>query len=158
MLLTVRGKKSRTASPLPAATVDKTLVSSMPKTTAPLAKRAILPVSSEITREPTSNSSLNDSRNLVPATGGSDSDVAKPKRPQHILRKRRARHVASGLALARALMASEDIAIGIWMKKGVCVFFFCVGLGFKEPESGLWWQNVEGFKVRFGVSRCILPF
>ena len=42
------GKKSRAASPLDEATVERTLVSSMDITTAPLANRAILPVSKVI--------------------------------------------------------------------------------------------------------------
>lgn len=67
MLRTVRGRKSRIASPLAAAIVERTTVSSIPKTTAPLAKRAISPVSSVIKREPISNSSLKVSSTLVPA-------------------------------------------------------------------------------------------
>lgn len=61
----MRGKKSLTASPLAEQTVDSTLVSSMPKTTAPLAKRAIFPVSNVIKRDPISNSSLKVSSTLV---------------------------------------------------------------------------------------------
>lgn len=74
----MRGKKSRTASlALEAVTVERTLVFSIAKTTAALAKRAILPVSSVITLEPISNCSVKVSRCLV---------VAK-------VRKRKARHV-----------------------------------------------------------------
>lgn len=73
-LHTVRGKKSRRPSPFAEQTVERTLVSSIPNTTAPLANRAILPVSKVITRDPISNSSLNDSRILVLETGGSESD------------------------------------------------------------------------------------
>lgn len=90
---TVRGKKSRTESPLAEVTVDRTLVSSMPKTTEPLANRAIFPVSSVIRRDPISNSSLKVSRTLVPATGGSGSEDAKPRRPLQMVRKPSARHV-----------------------------------------------------------------
>lgn len=118
---TVRGKKSRTASPLAEATVDKTLVSSMPKTAAPLANRAILPVSNVIKRDPISNSSLKVSRTLVrAATVVSGSSCcwdweAKPMRPQQMVRKPRLLHVRkwgmeekSGFALeAMDAMATE---------------------------------------------------
>lgn len=53
--------------------MDKTLVSSTAKTTAPFAKRATLPVSSVIFREPISNSSENVSRIFFPATVASES-------------------------------------------------------------------------------------
>lgn len=69
----MRGKKSRAPSPLADATVERTFVSSMAKTTAPLANRAIFPVSSVIERDPISNSSLNVSRTFVPVTGFSES-------------------------------------------------------------------------------------
>jgi len=89
----VRGKKSRGESVLAQVTVERTLVSSMPRTTEPLAKRAIFPVSNETTRDPTSNSSLNDSKILVPAeTGESGTDGAKPRRPEQMVRNPRARH------------------------------------------------------------------
>lgn len=115
----MRGKKSRTESPLEEVTVDKTLVSSMPKTTAPLAKRAILPVSRVIRREPISNSSLKVSRTLVPATdgagvGGAGSHGAKPRRPLQMVRNPRARHVRNGGRLFRSgwvLVANEDIEL-----------------------------------------------
>ena len=93
----MRGKKSRTESPLEEVTVESTLVSSIPKTTEPLANRAILPVSKVIKREPISNSSLKVSRNLVPAveTGGSGSgsEGAKPRRPLQMVRNPKDRHV-----------------------------------------------------------------
>lgn len=94
--------------------MDKTLVSSMPKTTAPFAKRAILPVSRVIKRDPISNSSLKVSRTLVPATGGycSGSEEAKPRRPLQMVRKPRARHVRKLGREVRSgwdLVANEDI-------------------------------------------------
>lgn len=93
----MRGKKSRTESPLEEVTVESTLVSSIPKTTEPLANRAILPVSKVIKREPISNSSLKVSRNFVPAveTGGSGSgsEGAKPRRPLQMVRNPKDRHV-----------------------------------------------------------------
>lgn len=55
---TVRGKKSRAPSPLAEATVERTLVSPILITTDPLANLAILPVSMEMMRDPTSKSSL----------------------------------------------------------------------------------------------------
>lgn len=97
---TVRGKKSRAASPLDEATVERTLVSSMAKTTEPLANLAIFPVSRVILRDPISNSSANVSRTFLPATGGvsasandGDVDGAKPIRPLQIVRKPNLRHV-----------------------------------------------------------------
>jgi hypothetical protein len=66
MKITVRGKKSaRAVSSLEQETVERILVSSIVKTTAPLVNRAILPVSRLMIRLPTSNSSLKVSRNLV---------------------------------------------------------------------------------------------
>ncbi|KAL6960571.1 hypothetical protein U1Q18_038334, partial [Sarracenia purpurea var. burkii] len=99
---TVRGKKSRTESPLAEATVERTLVSSIARTTAPLAKRAIFPVSNVIFRDPISNSSVNVSRTFVPATGvsksdgdcDSDGDGAKPIRPLQIVRNPIPLHVS----------------------------------------------------------------
>lgn len=54
----MRGKKSRAPSPLAEATVERTLVSPILITTDPLANLAILPVSMEMMRDPTSKSSL----------------------------------------------------------------------------------------------------
>lgn len=86
----------------------------MPTTTAPLANRAILPVSNVIRRDPISNSSLKDSRTLVPATGGHESEDANPSLPLQMVRNPRARHVRKcgkdtrrGFALA--LLAIADI-------------------------------------------------
>lgn len=109
ILHTVRGKKSRLPSLLDEATVERTLVSSMAITTAPLANRAILPVSKLIKRDPTSNSSLKVSRTLVPGTGVcsdvDDDEDAKPRRPLQIVRYRRDLHVRySGSELMRRLL------------------------------------------------------
>lgn len=120
ILHTVSGKKSRAASPLDDATVERTLVSSMDITTAPLANRAILPVSKVIERDPISNSSLKVSRTFIPGTGicsemDGDED-AKPRWPLQIVRYRRDLHVRySGsdvrrgfLLLAMPAMAMES--------------------------------------------------
>lgn len=78
----MRGKKSlRVVSPLAEVTVERTLVFSMDKTTAPFAKRAILPVSRVMRRLPISNSSVKVSRNLVPPL------------PEQIVRRLKWRHV-----------------------------------------------------------------
>lgn len=79
---TVRGKKSRTPSPFDDATVERSLVSSIPITTAPLANLAIFPVSSVIKRDPISNSSVNVSRTFRPGEGvsGSAADGSDMKR------------------------------------------------------------------------------
>lgn len=101
---TVRGKKSRTPSPLDEATVERTLVSSMAITTAPLANRAIFPVSKEIKRDPISNSSVNVSRTFVPATGASESgtdDDMNPMRPLQMLRNPNLLHVRNAGTDAR---------------------------------------------------------
>lgn len=74
--------------------MDRTLVSSMPNTTAPLANRAIFPVSNVIRRDPISNSSLNVSRTLVLETGVSESageveiDGARMRRPVVMVRRK----------------------------------------------------------------------
>lgn len=100
----MRGKKSRGESVLAQVTVERTLVWSMPRTTDPFAKRAIFPVSKETTRDPTSNSSLKDSKILVPAEAGeSGLDGAKPRRPEQMVRKPKARH-------ARKLGRDVDLA------------------------------------------------
>ena len=102
---TVRGKKSPGELDLAQVTVERTLVSSMPSTTEPLAKRAIFPVSRVITPDPTSNSSLKDSSILVPAGAGECGlDGAKPRRPEQMVRKPKARHASRlgrGVDLAR---------------------------------------------------------
>lgn len=92
----MRGKKSPGELDLAQVTVERTLVSSMPSTTEPLAKRAIFPVSRVTTWDPTSNSSLNDSSILVPAGAGEYGlvDGAKPRRPEQMVRKPRARHAS----------------------------------------------------------------
>lgn len=84
----MRGKKSRTASPFAEATVERTLVFSMVKTTAPFAKRANFPVSSVITREPISNCSVKMSRCFVVVVA-----PAEPRRPEQMVRKRKPRRV-----------------------------------------------------------------
>ena len=68
---TVNGRKSRTGSEdLAAATVARTLVSSMEITTEPFAKRAIFPVSKAMGRPPISNSSRKLSSTFRPGAGG----------------------------------------------------------------------------------------
>lgn len=75
----MRGKKSaRAVSPLEEVTVESTLVSSMDKTTAPLANLAILPVSRVTRRLPISNSSVKVSRNFV----------ADPPLPEEMVRRK----------------------------------------------------------------------
>lgn len=90
---TVRGKKSPGELDLAQVTVERTLVSSMPSTTEPLANRAIFPVSRVTTWDPTSNSSLKDSSILVPA-GEYELDGGKPRRPEQMVRKPKARHAS----------------------------------------------------------------
>ena len=104
MIHTVSGKKSREPLVLEDATVDRTLVSSMAKTTEPLANLAILPVSIETVRLPTSNSSLNLSRIFRPGTkidgegSGSEGEVWKLREPRGSLQKRQKqqKHGGSG--------------------------------------------------------------
>lgn len=80
------------------------MVSSNPSTTEPFAKRAIFPVSSVTTRDPTSNSSLNDSRILVPADAAAgEPDGAMPRPPEQMVRNPKARH-------ARKLGREDDLA------------------------------------------------
>ena len=99
----MRGKKSPGDLDLAQVTVERTLVSSIPSTTEPFAKRAIFPVSSVTTRDPTSNSSLNDSRILIPAEAGGELDGAMPNPPEQMVRKPRARH-------ARKFGREDDLA------------------------------------------------
>lgn len=107
----MRGKKSRGESVLAQVTVERTLVSSMPSTTEPLANRAIFPVSNVTTRDPISNSSLNDSKILVPAEAGEGgSDGAKPRRPEQMVRKPKARHARKfGREVDLARLTIDDI-------------------------------------------------
>lgn len=102
----MRGRKSRTPSLLDEHAVERTFVSPIPKTTAPLAYRALFPVSSLISRDPISNTSVNVSRTFIlvrevsvsvsaGAGAGDDVDVygAKPRRPLQIVRKPNLFHV-----------------------------------------------------------------
>lgn len=94
--------------------MDNTFVSSIAKITAPFAKRANLPVSSVIFRDPTSNSSVCVSRIFFTATGVSElatADVhnALALRPPQIVRSLIRRQ---GLVESRGLALPAIGAIG----------------------------------------------
>lgn len=102
----MRGKKSlRGVSPLEEVTVERTLVSSMDKTTAPFAKRAILPVSSVMVRLAISNSSVKDSRSFVPEPTP-EQMVRKPSH-RHVGRVRRRSGFALLIRNAMVVMAKK---------------------------------------------------